>query len=136
MGALDANGDYAIQCIKKLQNELLKSFCPKQEASDAYNEHTQTWAREVVWGKGCRTWYKDNNTGRLRAVYAGSSTHYQTLIGQVRWEDMDLEYQNKYNKYAFMGIGRHMCQTKEGIEKGVNPSPYCDIKRVDPRMRD
>jgi len=117
MGALDANRDYAIQYIKKLQNELLKSFRPKQEASDAYNEHTQTWAREVVWGKRCRTWYKDNDTGRLRAVYAGSLMHYRTLISQVRWEDMDLEYQNKYNKYAFMGIGRHIVRRRRGLRR-------------------
>lgn len=65
-GALDANGSYAIQCIKKIQNENLHSFCPKQSASDSYNQHVQTWANDVIWGKGCRTWYKDNETGRLR----------------------------------------------------------------------
>jgi len=134
MGALDANGDYAIQCIKKVQNENLKSFSPKKEVTDKYNEHTQTWAKEVVWGQGCRTWYKDNETGRLRAVYAGSSRHYRSMISLVRWEDMDLEYMNEHNKFAFMGIGRHMCQTEEGLESGVDPSPYCDINRVDPRM--
>lgn len=78
--------------------------------------------------------YKDNKTGRLSAVYAGSSQHYREMISRVRWEDMDIEYWNKYNKYAFMGIGRHMCQSKDGIKSGVDPSPYCDSKRVDTRM--
>jgi hypothetical protein len=56
MGALDANGEYGIQCIKKLQNELVKSFVPKKSVTDLLNEHTQTWAQKVVWGQGCRTW--------------------------------------------------------------------------------
>jgi hypothetical protein len=56
------------------------------------------------------------------------------MISTVRWEDMDIEYLDKHNKYAFMGIGRHMCQSAVGKSKGVNPSPYCDPKRVDARF--
>lgn len=136
MGALDASGDYALQCIKKVQNENLHSFCPKQEASDAFNEHTQTWATKTVWGKGCRTWYYDVETGRNRAVYAGSSRHYREMMKLVRWEDMDIVYKNRLNRYAFMGIGRHMAQTKEGREKGIELSDYAQVERVDPRMLD
>ncbi|TVY37816.1 putative sterigmatocystin biosynthesis monooxygenase [Lachnellula subtilissima] len=135
-GGLDANGDYAIQCLKKLQNEQIKSFCPKQDASDQYNEHTQTWAPLVVWGKGCRTWYKDNDTDRLSGVYAGSTVHYIEMISNVRWEDMDLDYLNKQNKYAFMGIGRHMCQTEEGRAAGMSSSTYYRPDRIDPRILD
>jgi hypothetical protein len=136
MGALDANGDYAIKCIHKIQNENLKSFSPSQRASNAYNEHTQTWAKSVVWGQGCRTWYKDQETGRNSAVYAGSSMHYREMIATPRWEDMDIDYGLTGNMFAFMGIGRHMCQTEEGKKKGIDASPYCNLARVDPRMRD
>ncbi|TVY93944.1 putative sterigmatocystin biosynthesis monooxygenase [Lachnellula willkommii] len=136
MGALDANGDYAISILKTLQKEQIKSFSPKQEASDQYNEHTQTWSQLVVWGKGCRTWYKDNDTGRLRGVYAGSSMHYREMISRVRWEDMEIDYLNKHNKFAFMGIGRHMSQSEEGRNLGLSPSPYYRAERIDPRMLD
>lgn len=135
MGALDASGDFAIQCIKKVQNENLHSFCPKQEASDEYNEHTQTWALKTVWGKGCRTWYYDIETGRNRAVYAGSSRHYREMLKAVRWEDFDLDY-GRGNRYAFMGIGRHLSQTEKGREMGLELSDYCKVERVDPRMLD
>jgi hypothetical protein len=136
MCALDANGNYAIQCLKKVQNENLKSFSPKNSACDAFNEHTQTWSKSVVWGQGCRTWYYDPDTGRNRAVYAGSSMHYREMLASPRWEDMDIEYGYKSNMYAFMGIGRHMCQTEEGRKAGISASPYTDVKRVDPRMID
>lgn len=92
IAALDANTDYAIKLIHKIQNDLLKSFCPRQDATDAYNQHTQTWAKMTVWGQECRTWYKDMDTGRLRAVYAGSSLHYGDLLKNIRGEDMDFEY--------------------------------------------
>jgi hypothetical protein len=60
VGALDANGDYVVKCIHKMQNDQLKSFCPRQDVSDEYNEHTQKWAKKVVFGQNCRTWY-DNH---------------------------------------------------------------------------
>ena len=56
MGALDANGQYAIQMLQKLQNELVSSFCPNQKATDEFNEHVQTWAVGTVWGADCRSW--------------------------------------------------------------------------------
>jgi hypothetical protein len=92
MAGLDANTDYAIKLIHKMQNELLKSFCPRQDATDAYNQHTQTWAKMTVWGQDCRSWYKDMETGRLRAVYAGSALHYRETMKNIRGEDMEFEY--------------------------------------------
>ena len=37
----------------------------------------------------CR--YKDIVTGRVRAVYPGSSLHYREMLSSVRWEDFDIE---------------------------------------------
>ena len=42
----------------------------------------------------CGNRYKDNDTGRLSGVYAGSTVHYNEMISNVRWEDMDLDYIN------------------------------------------
>jgi len=133
MGALDANTDYAIQMMRKLQNEMVKSFCPNQKATDEFNEHTQTWAVDTVWGGPCRSWYKDVETGRLRAVYPGSSMHYREMLSRVRWEDYDIEYAQK-NRYAFMGVGRHMVQTDARTELGLDPSPYTKLEAVDKRI--
>lgn len=41
MGPLQAVSDYAIQWLKKMQNENLRSFSPKQDITDQYNEHVQ-----------------------------------------------------------------------------------------------
>jgi len=62
--------------------------------------------------------------------------HYRDMIANPRWEDMDIEYGYRGHRYAFMGIGRHICQTEEGMKMGVSASPYTDPKSVDPRMMD
>lgn len=41
MGPLQAVADYTIQWIKKMQNENLRSFAPRQEITDQFNEHVQ-----------------------------------------------------------------------------------------------
>ena len=133
MGALDANTDYAIALIQKLQSELVKSFSVSQQATDDFNEHTQTWAVDTVRNAPCRSWYKDNETGRLRAIYPGSSLHYRDMLSRVRWEDYHIEHAQK-NRFAFMGMGRHKVQTAEGATE--DGSPYTQLWRVDKRIFD
>ncbi|OPB44503.1 hypothetical protein A0O28_0028220 [Trichoderma guizhouense] len=136
-GSIDAAGDYAVKCIQKMQSDLIKSFVPKQHCADEFNEHTQAWAKKMIWSAGCRSGYKDNETGTLRVVYAGSTMHFRTLIQDPRWEDMDIQYLDasiKRNRYAFMGIGRHYVQTKEARQLGIDPSPYYNMGRIDKRF--
>ena len=132
MGGLDANTDYAIEMIRKLQDETVKSVCPSQKAQDEFNEHTQTWAVGTVWNANCRSWYKDVVTGRLRAVYPGSTLHFLDMISRVRWEDYDIEHEHK-NRFAFMGVGRHMAKTSARDEEGLDASPYTQLEKVDMR---
>ncbi|MCJ1472259.1 hypothetical protein MMC13_000906 [Lambiella insularis] len=133
MCALDANGQYAIQCMQKLQQELVRSFCPSQQASDEFNEHVQTWAVDSVWGQPCRSWYKDIETGRVRAIYPGSSLHYRDVLKTPRWEDFDIETSHK-NRFAFMGVGRHLAQSEVGKAMGVDRAPYTKMESVDMRI--
>lgn len=56
------------------------------------------------------------------------------MLETVRWEDMDIEYVNKENMFAFMGIGRHLSQTEEGRKMGAELTPWCDLSKVDKRM--
>lgn len=41
MGPLHAVSEYAIQWIKKMQNENLRSWVPRQQVTDQFNEHVQ-----------------------------------------------------------------------------------------------
>ena len=75
----------------------------------------------------CR--YKNNETGRVNAVWPGSSLHYVELIKKPRWEDYDIEYigPGKKNMGAFLGMG-----TVEALVTKGDPSPYLSVESIDP----
>ena len=121
MGPLQAVGAYIVQIIQKMQRERIHSFAPKQSVADAFNHHAQTWIKGTCWADPlCRSWYKNNETGRVNAVWPGSSLHYCEMIETPRYEDFDIKYQDSANMFAFMGLGFAMNQV---IEDG-DLSPY------------
>ena len=48
MGPLHTTCDYALQIIKKMQNENIRSWVPRQDITDSFNEHTQEWIKHTV----------------------------------------------------------------------------------------
>jgi hypothetical protein len=42
----------------------------------------------------------DNETGRVNAIFPGSSLHYCQLIEEPRYEDYNIKYLNKHNPYV------------------------------------
>lgn len=113
MGPLGFVGEYAIKMIKKMQNEFIRSMTPKQDVTDLFNAHTQEFIKQTVWASDCRSWYRsekyrtyedgntdviiDNETGRVNAIFPGSSLHYCQVIDEPRYEDYNITYQNKQN---------------------------------------
>ncbi|OQO13068.1 putative sterigmatocystin biosynthesis monooxygenase stcW [Cryoendolithus antarcticus] len=130
MGPLHTVSEYAIQWIKKMQNENVKSFAPTQEKTDAFNDHVQEWIKHTVWKDSCRSWYKNNATGRVNAVYPGSSMHYQKLIEIPRYEDFNITSHSK-NPFEFLGMGWTL-ENRAGPE-GADCSPYLSLENVDPK---
>lgn len=121
MGPLQSVGAYIVQMIQKMQRERIHSFAPKQSVADAFNHHAQTWMKGTCWADPlCRSWYKNNATGRVNAVWPGSSLHYCDMIETPRYEDFDIKYENTANMFAFMGLGFSRNQM---IENG-DLSPY------------
>ncbi len=129
MGPLYSVSLYAVQIIQKLQTGYIKDLTPKMDVQDAFNEHCQEWVRHTVWVDECRSWYKNNETGRVNAVWPGSSLHYIEAIKQPRYEDYDIEYIGPASKnmWAFLGMGN----TRAFVEKG-DVSPYLNSGNLDP----
>ncbi|KAK0363158.1 hypothetical protein LTR91_023303 [Friedmanniomyces endolithicus] len=130
MGPLHTVSDYAVQIIKKMQNENIKSWVPDQAKTDAFNAHAQEWIKHTVWKDDCRSWYKDNETGRVNAVWPGSSMHYQQVIEHPRYEDFHIVYGDS-NPWAHLGMG----WTIEGRKGPENSdcSPYLNVNNIDPK---
>ncbi|KAK4499757.1 hypothetical protein PRZ48_007943 [Zasmidium cellare] len=121
MGPLQAVGAYIVQTIQKMQKERIHSFSPKQEVADAFNHHTQVWIAGSTWSDpNCRSWYKNNETGRVNAVWPGSSLHYCEMIETPRYEDFDIKYENPANMFAFMGLGF----TRNQVAENGDLAPY------------
>ncbi|KAL6710120.1 hypothetical protein ACN47E_009911 [Coniothyrium glycines] len=127
-GPLSAVADYAIQIIKKMQRDHVKSWVPRQSVTDAFNAHAQEWIKHTVWKGECRSWYKDNDTGRVNAVWPGSSNQYIEVIQTPRYEDFDIEYLHQ-NPWAHLGMGYAMCN-KKFPEADV--SSYLALENIDP----
>ncbi|KAF2713802.1 FAD/NAD(P)-binding domain-containing protein [Pleomassaria siparia CBS 279.74] len=127
-GPLLSVSEYAIKIIKKMQRDHIKSLVPRQDITDSFNEHTQEWMKHTVWKDDCRAWYKNNETGRVNAVYPGSSLHYRNVIEEPRYEDFDIQYLHK-NPWAHLGMGAAPVNAKPGSDL----SPYLQLENIDPK---
>ncbi|CAN9091603.1 unnamed protein product [Alternaria alternata] len=128
-GPLLAVAEYTIQIIKKMQRDHIKSWVPRQDITDQFNEHAQEWIKHTVWKDDCRSWYKNNDTGRVNAVWPGSSNQYAEVIETPRYEDFDIQYMHK-NPWAHLGMGYAM-RNKQFPEADV--SPYLQLENIDPQ---
>lgn len=128
-GPLLSVAQYAIQLIKKMQRDHIKSWVPRQDITDQFNEHAQEWIKHTVWKGECRSWYKNNETGRVNAVWPGSSNQYAEVIATPRYEDFDIEYMHK-NPWAHLGMEYAMCNAK--FPDG-DLSPYLQLENIDPK---
>lgn len=128
-GPLLSVSEYVVKIIKKMQRDHIKSWVPRQDITDRFNEHAQEWIKHTVWKDECRSWYKNNDTGRVNAVWPGSSNQYIEIIETPRYEDFDIEYMHK-NPWAHLGMGYAVCNVKF---PNSDISPYLQVENIDPQ---
>ncbi|KAL9108033.1 MAG: hypothetical protein Q9227_007139 [Pyrenula ochraceoflavens] len=128
MGPLQYVSQYMIQILQKLQTEFVCSLAPKQSVTDAFNEHCQEWVRHTVWIEECRSWYKNNDTGRVNAIWPGSSLHYIRAIGAPRYDDFEITYLPGKGPFSYLGMG-----TTREIVENQDVSPYMKVENIDPK---
>ncbi|KAH7383532.1 hypothetical protein BKA64DRAFT_160741 [Cadophora sp. MPI-SDFR-AT-0126] len=101
---IEWSAKYIVQALKKMQAEQIKSMNIKKNIQDAFNEYTQAVHKDLVWTGSCRSWYKDNASNKVTAVWPGSSIHFMDVVKSLRCEDYEIEYVNQ-NPFMFMGNG-------------------------------
>ncbi|KAH8589597.1 hypothetical protein B0O99DRAFT_636547 [Bisporella sp. PMI_857] len=101
---IESSAKYIVSALTKMQKEQIKSMNIKQKIQDAFNEYTQAVHKDLVWSGSCRSWYKDDMTGAVTAVWPGSSIHFMDVVASPRWEDYEIEYIHS-NLFMFMGDG-------------------------------
>lgn len=103
----------------------LRPVCQKKLHANPLQE----WIKYTVWKHDCRSWYKNNDTGRVNAVWPGSSLHYMKAIETPRWEDFEIKYEHN-NPWASLGMGWTLENRAPPGES--DPSPYMKLENIDP----
>jgi cation diffusion facilitator CzcD-associated flavoprotein CzcO len=108
--------DYAIKCCQKLRSQAYKSMQPKREAVEEFQQYSQTYFRQTVFGTKCRTWYKAGNSdGPIYALWPGSCLHAVRTLTDPRWEDFNFTKAST-NRFDYLGNGTTV---EETLEDGV-----------------
>ncbi|KAM5385172.1 hypothetical protein ACJZ2D_001133 [Fusarium nematophilum] len=130
-GELEALVSYTLKVITKMQTNNIKYFVPKQDVSDEFNEHTQSWFKGTVWEEDCNAWYKNRKTGRVDAIWPGSALHYRVALEEPRWEDMEIKYHGP-NRFQLLGYGYSAVDLS--TDPDADRSPYLNEDLLDPRF--
>lgn len=93
-----------LQFVNRWQTENIHSFAPKLDATEDFIAHTNTVMQSTVWMDECRSWYKNNSaSGRVSALWPGSTLHYIEALKEARWDDWNISYSG--NRFAWLGNG-------------------------------
>ncbi|KAL2853502.1 hypothetical protein BJX68DRAFT_264970 [Aspergillus pseudodeflectus] len=103
---IQATAVYIYRWLHKMQTENLHSFEVRQDVTDEYNEHMQTYLSQTVWTRNCRSWYKRGTIdGPVVAIYGGTTFHFIEAVKEPRWEDFRIKYADKGNRFRYLGNG-------------------------------
>lgn len=124
---LEAEGDYIIKCIRKLQKEDYLSIVPKRERVDDFSDYVGEYFKKTVYMDECKSWYKTKGGmgNRISALWPGSLLHLMETLRAPRWEDFDFESKDA-NRLRWLGNGFSVCLTGGG-----DPSFYLNPGEVD-----
>jgi hypothetical protein len=59
---LEAIVSYTVKVIKKMQRDNIKYFVPRQDVTDEFNDHAQSWFKGTVWEENCNAWCRLHST--------------------------------------------------------------------------
>ena len=100
----EAQADHMLKLIDRSQSERIRSFSPKTAAVEDFITHTDTFMKATVWSQECRSGWKNNTTtGRVTALWPGSTLHCLEALRDLQADDWDIIYEG--NRFAWLGNG-------------------------------
>ncbi|TDZ35544.1 FAD-binding monooxygenase moxY [Colletotrichum trifolii] len=100
----EAVARYVMQMLRKMSEEEIASFCPKQDAVDDFAEHRRKFLPRTAWTSPCRSWFKQGTVDGEPMMWPGSRIQFFETIAAPRWEDFDLAYTTS-NRFGYWGNG-------------------------------
>jgi hypothetical protein len=103
--SIEYQADYMLKFCDRWQTENIRSFAPKLQAVEDFCDVTSQWMKKTVWDEKCRSWYRGGSkSGRVTALWPGSTLHYIEFISSVRYDDWDIVYEG--NRFSSLGNGQ------------------------------
>ncbi|KAJ8117410.1 hypothetical protein OPT61_g1397 [Boeremia exigua] len=88
LSVFEAQGDYAVKIIRKLQKEDYETFEVRPERVADFSKYIDEYFKRTVYTDECSSWYRaHNNSDRIIALWPGSSLHCIEALRSPRWED-------------------------------------------------
>jgi hypothetical protein len=104
MVCIEAACEYMANFMNRWQKEDIKFFDPSEEAINDFMEQKDLFMDMTVWKSGCRSWWRNNETGKVTALWPGSTLHYLEALAYPRYEDFEVQYASR-NRFAYLGNG-------------------------------
>lgn len=95
---------YLMQMLKKMSEEEIASFAPKEAAVADFAEHRAKFLPRTAWTSPCRSWFKQGTVDREPMMWPGSRIQFFETIATPRWEDYDWKYTTS-NRFGYFGNG-------------------------------
>ncbi|KAK0189909.1 hypothetical protein F5146DRAFT_1139405 [Armillaria mellea] len=108
----EAQADYVVECLSKLQKQDLKTMEIDPDAQYEYNIQRESLMKDL--SDPCASWYKGGKPdGEPDALYAGSTLQFMQTLASPRWEDWIFVplYQNRF---SFLGNGESSIEAAGG----------------------
>ncbi|KAM4066273.1 NAD(P)-binding rossmann-like domain-containing protein [Hirsutella rhossiliensis] len=114
MCAIEAQGQYMAHFMNRWQKEDLASIEPKVAAVNDFMEQKDAFMKTSVWGNNCSSWYRNHKTGKVTALWPGSTPHYLEATVAPRYEDFDIGYRT--NRFAYLGNGFSQAELNPNVD--------------------
>ncbi|CRK16657.1 hypothetical protein BN1708_002913 [Verticillium longisporum] len=127
LAVLEAQADYAIKMIRKLQKEDYATCEIRPELVADFSRYIDEYFKQTVYTEDCSSWYRSYDKGdRIVGLWPGSSLHCLEALRAPRWEDFVFEnVEPKGNLLRWLGSGISLT-----LSDG-DPAWYIDPRYVD-----
>ena len=82
---LEAECDYTLACVRKLQREDYASMEPRAARVADFTAYVDAYFARTVYADDCRSWYVRG--GKVVGLWPGSTLHALEALRAPRWED-------------------------------------------------
>ncbi|KAI0598883.1 flavin-binding monooxygenase [Biscogniauxia sp. FL1348] len=88
---LEAEGDYVVRCVRKMQKEDYAAMSVRPERVRDWRDYCREYFKKTVYSDTCHSWYKSGPENRVTGLWPGSTMHALEALRAPRWEDYEWE---------------------------------------------